>query len=152
MKNVRTYIDTSVFGGVFDEEFESPSKTFFDQIKAGQFILVTSAVVQEEINPAPQNVKDLFQEMLTHAEVVNISADALHLRNAYIDANIVSNKYSDDALHVALATISRCPLIVSWNFRHIVHYEKIPLYNAVNVLLGYDQISIYSPLEVIKYE
>ncbi len=54
MKNVRTYIDTSVFGGVFDEEFESPSKTFFDQIKAGQFILVTSAVVQEELDPAIQ--------------------------------------------------------------------------------------------------
>jgi hypothetical protein len=31
-------------------------------------------------------------------------------------------------------------------------YEKIPLYNAVNVLRGYNQIAIYSPLEVIKYE
>jgi len=42
--------------------------------------------------------------------------------------------------------------VVSWNFKHIVHYEKIALYNSVNILEGYPQVSIYSPLEVIKYE
>lgn len=152
MRNVRTYVDTSVFGGVFDEEFEKPSKTFFDQIKGGQFNLVVSAVVQEEMIPSPQSVRDFFEEMLPYMEIANISTDALELRNAYLDAKIVSNKYSDDALYVALATVSGCSLIVSWNFKHIVHYEKIPLYNAVNVLRGYDQIAIYSPLEVIKYE
>lgn len=102
MRDIRTYVDTSVFGGVFDEEFEKPSKIFFDQIKAGEFNLVISAVVQEEMIPSPQNVRDLFEEMLPYAEVINISTDALDLRNAYLDANIVSNKYSDDALHVAL--------------------------------------------------
>jgi len=64
MRNVRTYVDTSVFGGVFDEEFEKPSKTFFDQIKADQFNLVVSAVVQEEMIPSPQSVRDFFEEML----------------------------------------------------------------------------------------
>ncbi len=152
IKYIRTYVDTSVFGGVFDEEFEYPSKTFFAQIKTGQFKLVTSAVVQEEIISAPQEVKDFFEEMLPHAEIVNISAESLRLRDAYLAAKIVSRKYSDDALHVALTTVSRCSLIVSWNFQHIVHYEKIPLYNAVNILQGYSQIAIYSPLEVIKYE
>ena len=43
-------------------------------------------------------------------------------------------------------------LIVSWNFKHIVHYQKIPMYNAVNVLHGFPEISIYSPSEVIDYE
>jgi hypothetical protein len=57
----------------------------------------------------------------------------------------------EDALHVAISTISGCDLIVSWNFKHIVHFDKIPKYNAVNVLNGYGRIGIYSPLEVIKY-
>jgi hypothetical protein len=43
-------------------------------------------------------------------------------------------------------------MIVSWNFRHIVHYEKIPLYNAINVREGYFPIGIYTPQEVIEYE
>jgi len=152
MENIRTYVDTSVFGGVFDVEFKTPSKIFFDQIKSGQFKLVISAVVREEIEPAPKNIKDFFEKMLPYAEIINISENALKLRNAYLHANIVTSQYSDDALHVALASTSGCSLIVSWNFKHIVHYEKIPLYNAVNMINGYNQISIHSPLEVIKYE
>jgi len=148
----RVYVDTSVFGGVFDAGFKNASEDFFDQIKFGQFDLVTSDVVQKEIISAPQEVRDFFNTMLPHAEVVDITVDALKLRKAYLDAKVVSAKSSNDALHVALATVSNCAVIVSWNFKHIVHYNKIPLYNAVNILNGYSQIAIYSPLEVMKYE
>lgn len=105
-----------------------------------------------EIEPAPAEVKQFFNEMLVFAEIVEISEATLELRDAYLDADIVTQKYAADALHVALATISNCTLIVSWNFKHIVHFQKIPLYNAVNILKGYTQINIFSPLEVIDYE
>ncbi len=51
-----------------------------------------------------------------------------------------------------LATVAGCRLIISWNFKHIVHFQKIPLYRAVNALKGYAEINIYSPPEVINYE
>lgn len=152
MKNNRVYVDTSVFGGVFDSEFEKPSKKFFEQVKLRQFIVVSSIVVIDEIAPAPKHVRKLFNEMQPYIEFVRISDEALTLRAAYLRANIVSKKYSDDALHVALATVSGCPTIVSWNFKHIVHHDKIPLYNAVNILQRYNQISIFTPPEVIHYE
>lgn len=69
----------------------------------------------------------------------------------HIDSGVVTPKSAEDALHVALATVSRCALIVSWNFKHIVHFDKIPKYNAENARSGYGQIGIYSPLEVIDY-
>lgn len=149
---IRTYADTSVFGGIYDEEFELPSRQFFEQVKSGSFALVTSAIVQNEIAVAPSAVVVFFEEMLKLSEVVEVSEDALALRDAYLQAQIVSPKYTDDALHVAMATVSGCTLIVSWNFKHIVHFRKIPLYNAINAIRGYPQISIFSPLEVIKYE
>ncbi len=90
--------------------------------------------------------------MLAIAELIDITEEAISLRDAYLETKIVSANYSDDALHVALATVSECSLIVSWNFRHIVHFEKIPLYNAVSTLHGYKGIAIFSPLEVIHYE
>jgi hypothetical protein len=83
--------------------------------------------------------------------VVDVSAEALSLRDAYLEAGVVTQQWADDALHVAIATVASCSLIVSWNFRHIVHFEKIPLYNAVNTLKGYGTIGIFSPLEVIGY-
>jgi hypothetical protein len=98
--------------------------------------LVTSAVVQDEMVAAPPIVRRFFEEM----------------RDAYLRAKIVAPRYSDDALHVALATVAGCALIVSWNFQHIVHFQKIPLYNAMNTLQGYQQIAIFSPREVIQYD
>jgi predicted nucleic acid-binding protein len=152
MRAIRVYADTSVFGGVFDEEFQAASRVFFDQVRGGRFQLVTSAIVQEEISPAPIEVREFFAGMLDLIEVAEVSAEALQLRAAYLDTGIVFPKWADDALHVAVATTSGCSLIVSWNFKHIVHLEKIPLYNAVNTLKGYSHIGIFSPLEVIRYE
>ncbi len=152
MKRPRIYADTSVFGGVFDNESRAASEEFFEEIRKGRFSLVTSAVAQAEIDPAPQQVKELFEEMLAIAELIDITEESISLRDAYLATKIVSANYSDDALHVALATVSECSLIVSWNFRHIVHFEKIPLYNAVGTLHGYKGIAIFSPLEVIHYE
>jgi hypothetical protein len=90
--------------------------------------------------------------MLPYSEIIEITQESLDLRNAYLQAEIVSSKYTNDALHVAMATISGCDIILSWNFKHIVHFDKIPLYNAVSVLNGYNPISIFSPWEVIKYD
>ena len=114
-----------------DHEFKNQSARFFEQVRKDQVILVTSAVVQAEILEAPQEVQGLFDELLFFAEIVEITEEALKLRDAYIEAGIVSEKYSNDALQVALATVSNCSVIVSWNFKHIVHFEKIPLYNAI---------------------
>ena len=152
MINIRVYADTSVFGGIYDDDFQDESKEFFEEVKRSRFVLITSAVVQAEIEPAPEKVKIFFNDMIEIAEIVDVSKEALQLRDAYLKAGIVTLKYSDDALHVALASVSNCSLIVSWNFKHIVHFEKIPLYNAVNILNGYSEIKIFSPLEVIKYD
>jgi len=124
MPPIRVYADTSVFGGVFDEEFQAASRAFFDQVRSGRFQLVTSAIVQEEISPAPAEVQEFFAGMLGSMEIADVSEDALGLRASYLDARIVSPKWSDDVLHVAIATTAGCSLIVSWNFKHIVHFER----------------------------
>ena len=149
---IRVYVDTSVFGGVFDEEFDRASSAFFDEIRSGRFFLLTSELVSEEISAAPSQVQMFFDDMLTGGEVVVVQPETLALQDAYLKERIVSGKSSDDAMHVALATVANARMIVSWNFKHIVNFQKIPLYNAVNKLKGYDSIEIYSPQEVIEYE
>ena len=149
---MRIYVDISVFGGVFDSEFTTPSQRLFEEIETGRFTLVSSAIVQAEIEPAPKSIQTLFYKFVAYAEVVPVEASALQLQQKYLEAGIVTVKSFNDALHVAIATVSECDLIVSWNFKNIVHFDKIPKYNAINMLNGYRQINIYSPLEVIQYE
>ena len=149
---IKVYADTSVYGGVFDEEFAEASQAFFDLVRNGEYTLCVSEVVHQELSVAPEKVNELFQELLPIAQLLDIGPDALELQQAYIAEGILTETWYDDALHVALATVSGCALIVSWNFQHIVHFQKIPLYNAINTIAGYPQIAIFSPLEVIRYE
>ena len=145
---IRVYADTSVFGGVFDAEFERPTKVFFNAVHERRYILVTSALVARELLVAPAPVRRFFRKAVRSAEPARVSSAALQLRDAYVDAGILSARWAADALHVAIATVSACPLLISWNCKHIVHFQKIPKYNAVNRLQGYADVAIHTPLEV----
>ena len=149
---IKVYADTSVFGGVFDDEFSIASQKFFELIHNHTFELVVSVAVEREILSAPEHIRILYDELLPLTRKINITEKAVELQEAYLKEKILTNKWEDDALHIALATIEKCKMIVSWNFKHIVNYKKIPLYNAVNILKGYEKIEIYSPLEIINNE
>jgi hypothetical protein len=148
-KPQRVYADTSVFGGCFDDEFKVESKRLFDEIRRGQFVLV-SDVTLDELELAPEAVRKVYAELpKEQVEFVNASAESDELRNAYLQAGIVGPSSSNDAAHIAVATVFNVDLVVSWNFKHIVHFEKIGGYEGVNSLRGYRSPRIYSPREVV---
>ena len=73
----------------------------------------------------------------------------LDLTQKYMDEKIISEQYRNDALHIAIATISGVDVLVSWNFKHIVNLNKIKLFNSVNLKEGYNLLEIRTPLEVL---
>ncbi len=72
--------------------------------------------------------------------VSNVTLDELELAPELV-RNVLT--------HIAVATVSNVDLVVSWNFKHIVHFEKIGGYEGVNSLCGYRSPKIYSPREVV---
>ena len=153
MKTQRIYLDTSVFGGCFDNEFEIWSNSLFRDINIGLFIGVTSEIVEAEIAEAPKKVKDQFSEFLeTNPEILSLNIEVIKLVDNYLEHKILSEKFRNDMLHIALSTTADVDMLVSWNFRHIVRYDKIRKFNAVNLEQGYRTLDIYSPREVTSYE
>jgi predicted nucleic acid-binding protein len=149
----RIYIDTSVLGGYFDKEFETDTKLFFKRILNQEYLVHLSPISQIELLPAPQRVKDLVQDIPQNCLVMlDFSAEARELANHYISERILGKASLNDAYHIAIATINRIEVLVSWNFRHIVNLDKIRLFNAINLKFGYPVIDIRSPKELIKYE
>ncbi len=146
---MRVYADTSVFGGALDREFSALSEPFFARVRAGAVELVVSSVVLDELEDAPEAVRDLFDELSPLIHRVDVDEDAYALRQAYLRARVLSPIWDADALHVAVATTSGCRVIVSWNFKHIVNFKRILLYNAVNQAEGYGPIAIHTPPEVV---
>ncbi len=127
---ITVYADNSVYGGIFDPGIDRPSQEFFLQVRQGRFDLVTSNVVEDELALAPERVRRQYEDFLPVSRLVVPSGQAIALQEAYLQAAIVTERWATDALHVALASVHRCKIIVSWNFRPIVHFDKIPLYNA----------------------
>ncbi|HOZ46857.1 MAG TPA: PIN domain-containing protein [Candidatus Hydrogenedentes bacterium] len=146
------YVDTSVFGGAFDTRFADDSVAFFDRVRNGMIEVGISALVLNELAHAPATVNQLFDELEPLLVRVDIDDEAYALRRAYLDAQVVTAKWAADALHVAAATVSGCRAIVSWNFKHIVNFRRIPLYNGANQMQGYGPIAIHTPPEVSFYE
>lgn len=150
MRKLHIYADTSVFGGCFDEEFMMESKLLFDEIRKGKFILVISDTTLRELNGAPQNVQKILADLPPEViEIVEFSKEIQTLRDAYLKAQVVGPSSVADAEHIAAASIAGVDFVVSWNFKHIVHYDKIRGFQAVNLLQGYKPIQIFSPKEVV---
>ena len=153
MATFRIYVDTSVIGGCFDTEFVTWSDALMRDFRAKRLVPVLSDVTAAEVAGAPVSVRVLHQELLgLSGGVLPVTPAVLTLVAAYEVRKILPVKFAADLTHIALATIAEVDAIVSWNFKHIVRLEKIRLFNAVNVELGYRALSILSPREVTTYE
>lgn len=150
MKPLRIYVDTSVIAGCFDKEFSEESAALIGMAVERKAILLVSDVLAAELSQAPAHIRERLASLPADAvERVEADEDARVLQEAYLRAGVVGRGSSRDALHVATATVARADMIVSWNFRHIVHYEKIRGFNAVNYQHGFPMMAIHSPKEVI---
>ena len=152
MKKPRIYVDTSVIGGCFDSEFAEWSNALIDDFRKGRYQAVLSDVTAAEVLPAPDFVGNLHAELLSlPAQVVRVDEDAVSLVQHYIAHSVLGQRFMNNMLHIALATIAEVDVLVSWNFKHIVRLDKIRLFNAVNLEQGYKPLAIYSPREVISH-
>jgi hypothetical protein len=152
MKTLQIYVDTSVLGGCFEPEFASWSKGLVNDFRVGTFIPILSALLETEVRRAPEPVRAVYNELLALAgESFPIGDEALDLLAAYEAHGVLGPKFRSDMLHIALATVIDADVLVSWNFKHIVRFDKIRLFNAVNLEQGYKPLSIRSPREVTTY-
>jgi len=149
----RIYLDTSVIGGYYDTEFEEDTRILFEKIKLGQFHVVLSDVTEGELQEAPEMIRNLFIELSAgSATKIELTEEAVQLADTYLAEKVVGKTSRVDCFHIALATIQRVDILVSWNFKHIVNVQRIRGYNSVNMKLGYPTIDIRSPKEIIYYE
>lgn len=146
----RFYFDTSVFGGIFDSEFDEETAILFEKVSLGQITCVYSELTENELLRAPVRVRVFFESIKAEdKEIINVTEEAFKLAKAYIDEKVVGQTSFDDCVHIAVATISKVDLLVSWNFKHIVNVYRIRGYNSVNLRLGYSTLEIRSPKEIV---
>jgi len=149
----RIYIDTSVFGGYFDKEFELVTKPFFDTIFKKHIKIIVSEILELELYRAPDNIIDFYESIPKQIiERVELTDEVRGLAEKYVLEKVVGKTSRADCQHIAFATINKADVLVSWNFKHIVNLERIRGYNSINFREGYPMIEIRTPKEIFNYE
>jgi hypothetical protein len=150
---IRVYTDTSVLGGCEDEEFAEHSVRLMEDFVRGDRVLVLSNLTVQELAVAPGSVRRRLAAVPeAHIETLQLNAEATDLADAYIAAGVLTAKMRADAQHIAIATVARVDVLVSWNFKHIVNLQRIHGYNSVNLRKGYPMMEIRTPREVLSDE
>ena len=149
----RIYIDTSVIGGCQDEEFSKWSIQLFEDFREGLRTAVVSDLTRRELEGAPESVKKTLLSLPdSNLENVFLTEEAETLAQKYIADRVVSVRHIADAQHIAIASLERVDVLVSWNFKQIVNLDRIHAFNSVNLKSGYPVLEIRSPREVIYEE
>lgn len=149
----RIYIDTSVIGGYYDTEFEVATRKLFERITNKDFAIFFSEVNETELILAPphiQEVKNLIP--IDCLNFIEMSDEVETLAQTYISEKALGKASENDAYHIALSSVHRLDCLISWNFKHIVNFDKIKMFNSINMRLGYLLIDIRSPFEFLKDE
>ena len=116
----------------------------------GEKILVLSDLTLRELDLAPDFISDPIHAVpRKFVEYITVSEEAKSLAEKYINEGALGNRSLIDAQHIALATLNRVDVLVSWNFKNIVHFIKVRQFNAVNLKFGYQTLEIRSPREVV---
>ncbi|MFZ3064995.1 MAG: PIN domain-containing protein [Nitrospirota bacterium] len=155
MKKIRYYLDTTVFNFVFaesdTEKKEITLKFFKDLPLIADGVYISDEVVRE-ISRAPEPRKSQLEGLIrgTNPFLLEIDLEIEELAERYISEGIIPEKYRSDAIHIATAVINGIDVIVSWNFEHIVKLKTRVMVDGVNKLLGYHEIQICSPEEVVE--
>ena len=146
------YLDTSLIGGYYDVEFEKETKLLFEDIAKGEFDVLYSSLTEDELVKAPLRVRELINTLPNNNKrKIERTEESMLLADSYIAENVVDKTSRKDCLHIAMVTVFRADILVSWNFKHIVNVKRIRRYNAVNVKYGYATIDIRSPKDLVSH-
>jgi hypothetical protein len=125
----------------------------WEQIKAGTYEVFSSYLMLEVINGCDEVKLNILLEYLNDVPINiidTINPEALSIADEMITRGILREKSRDDCIHIALAVVSECDIIVSWNFNHIVNIKTINGIRIINAINGYRTIDIYSPTILLK--
>ena len=147
---LKIYLETSVVSALFDErqpERKRLTETFWQELE--RYEPYISTLVQKELSDHPkERIRREMLDMVSLYPVLNASEGAGTLAQAYLKAGVIPDTHTEDAIHLATATLYNMDILVSWNYKHIVKLETVKKIQSLNVLQGYRPIDIVTPLNI----
>lgn len=145
------YLDTSVVSALFDgrnPERKAITEDFFRSIE-NHSVHVSELTLAEIENTSDATLRNQMQEKVKSLIVLPLADDVESLSNKYVEHGAISANYAEDTYHIAISVINHIPILLSWNFRHIVRRKTKDIVNLVNTMSGYPHLEIITPGEFL---
>ncbi len=147
---LRVYLDTSVFCAYYDDRTpQRMAETREVWARFPEFEVATSSVTEGELRRTPD--PDMRARQLALLEGVvrhELTQEMRAVATEYIRAGVFTPACRRDALHVAMASLTRQDVLLSWNFRHLVNRQRRLAIATINFSLGLPTPEIVAPPEL----
>ncbi len=120
------------------------------QDRREQFDLFVSQMVEQEISSGDKDAVSKRQQALRNCSFLDITPEAIQLAERLIDQNAIPKQAAEDALHIAVGTVSGMDYLLTWNFKHIANAAMRANVELVCRLNGYEPPVICSPMELME--
>ncbi|MGK7933374.1 MAG: type II toxin-antitoxin system VapC family toxin [Microcystaceae cyanobacterium] len=124
------------------------TQTWWDT-RREQFSLFISEVVLEEIGRGDAEIATKRYELIHDLPLLEINDAVQELARQFLIQSNLPPKASDDALHIALATVYRLNYLLTWNCRHIANAQIQKKLSQISDQSGYELPTICTPYELI---
>lgn len=115
-----------------------------------EYNLVTSAAVLDELGDGNHPLKKEKLALIEKLPLLPLTQEVLDVAHVYIARKAMPNDPKGDALHLAFASVYKCDMLLSWNCRHIVNYQKAGHLKQVNNALGMGVPMLLTPMELLN--
>jgi hypothetical protein len=120
------------------------------QERRPSFDVYISQLVEQEISSGDAEAVAKRQQALTDCSFLDITPEAVSLAERLIEQNAIPKQAAEDALHIAVATVSGMDYLLTWNFKHIANAAMRANVELVCRLNGYEPPVICSPMELME--
>lgn len=156
-EKLKVYLDTSALS--YLQQDDSPEKTritlaLWEMFKTDKYDVCMSQVTFDEALKCKEPKLSFLREKIKEIKYTNfqLTSEVAKLSKEIISKGILTEKSTEDCLHIAVAIMNECDLIISWNFKHLVNIKTIRGVRAITNIKGYKGIEIMTPETLLLME
>lgn len=148
------YLETSVVGAYLDngEPFRRDLTIRWWEHELSDYSPYVSSLVVRELERASEPRRAAYLNLIRDLPQYEISEEASILAEGYISRGIFHRKYIANALHVAVASVNKADLFVTWDFGHLANVHRQARIQLFNTVAGFFVPMIVTPEFLINAE
>ncbi|HEY7545472.1 MAG TPA: hypothetical protein VID27_11340 [Blastocatellia bacterium] len=148
------YLETSVIGAYLDngEPFRRDLTIRWWEHELSDYAPFVSPLVVRELERMTEPRRAAYLNLIRDVPRLEISQEAAILADGYVARGIFHRKYISNALHVAVASVNKTDMIVTWDFGHLANVHRQARIQLFNTMAGFFVPMIVTPEFLISPE